>query len=110
MRGRGIGAVTLLPRPHEVHLCTAAQPSGMNANFLAAAREGDLAKLKQLHGESPVPAELCACRAAGASSNGHTALHWLAAGGFAEAAGWLIGQPGVANEIRTVEHSRKAML
>ena len=65
------------------------------AAFLAAARDGDLAALRLLHGKSAWPRALCAaCRTGGVSSSGHSALHWLAAGGHEEAAKWLISCEG----------------
>lgn len=39
--------------------------------------------------------ELCFARAPGASSAGHSAVHWAAAGGHAAAIGWLLSLPEV---------------
>ena len=62
--------------------------------FLLAAKAGDHAQLQRLHASSAAPRELCAARAPGVSSAGHSALHWAAAGGHAEAVGFLLGCEG----------------
>ena len=61
-----------------------------SAAWLAAARSGDLFSLKELHAGSVDPPALCAARAPGVSSAGHTALHWASAGGHAHCVRWLI--------------------
>ena len=62
--------------------------------WLQAAREGELAKLRELHASSTAPQRLCAARSSGVSSAGHSALHWAAAGGFTEAAQFLLSCDG----------------
>ena len=65
-------------------------------DWLRAARAGSLEAMRALH-EAATPDEqraLAAVREPGASSSGHTALHWAAAGGHAELASWLLSLEG----------------
>lgn len=66
-------------------------------DWLRAARAGSLEAMRALH-DAATPKERLALVAAhepGASSSGHTALHWAAAGGHAELAAWLLSLEGV---------------
>jgi len=65
------------------------------AAWLAAAKAGNTAELQRLLDAAPdgdSRRALCRARAPGTSSAGHSALHWAAAGGHAEALAWLLTQ------------------
>ena len=74
-----------------------ASTGATHESFLTAARAGDLFTLKQLYSSVASTDEervaLCTARAAGVSSVGHTAMHWVGAGGHVACLRWMLSLP-----------------
>ena len=64
-----------------------------HAEWLSGARTGDLFVMKRLHGATNNPSALLTLRAPGVSSAGHSACHWVAAGGHIACLRWLLSLP-----------------
>lgn len=88
-------------------------PKELGLQWLDAARAGDLPTLQALHRSHPA-LDLIGFRGQGTryALVGHSALHWCAAKGFAEAARWLVAQgadPSARNAVgNTPLHSAVA--
>jgi len=74
------------------------------SRWLDAARQGDAFTLKRLHAESSDAASLCRSQTPGVSTAGHTACHWLAAGGHVAALRWLLSLPEAAGLSCATNH------
>ena len=70
--------------------------------WLAAAKAGDLFTIKELFARASEPKRLCSHQTPGVSSSGHSATHWLAAGGHHLGLKWLLAQPENADATHMV--------
>ena len=81
-----------------------------HADWLAAARAGDIFVMKKLIASSCDAPALCRAQARGVSSAGHSAAHWLAAGGHVACLRWLLSQPSATDIVHITNNGRSTPL
>ena len=81
-----------------------------HADWLAASRAGDIFVMKKLIASSCDAPALCRAQARGVSSAGHSAAHWLAAGGHVACLRWLLSQPSATDIVHITNNGRSTPL